>query len=343
MKERTIRCGLALAGLALLAGLGMRAAAADLADVRLGTHDGAVTRVVLDLRGGGAGFSYSLSDDGLILTVALRADAKAPALPRRRAGLVHAVTAAPITNGTRIDISATAPVSIVQTGVLEPEGGYRFHRIYFDLGPATAAPTPATPAPMIESHPAVAAAAAASVVEAAPEAHESVERHEAHEAHETHETHEDHLAEPVVTVKLGGSFERSVSDYSNNYGPTAALQAGMFHDALELELGTTALMKDGLHTASWKTGLIVKKPIELSENAEFAFGAGPIWLHRPHLGEEEEAAADSAGVEGVLEMVFWPGGHHALGFYAETGYSYDFGKGHEKAAGAGAGVLVPLP
>jgi hypothetical protein len=335
MKQRTL--GLALTGLALLAGFATRAAAADLADIRLGAHEGAVTRIVLDLRGGGAGFSYSLSDDGQTLTVALRADAKSPALPHRRVGLVHRVTAAPITNGTRIDVSATSPISIVQTGVLEPEGAYRFYRIYFDLGPATASPG----APVIENHPAVAAAASTSVAEM----YENPQVHEAPhaESHETHEAHEEHHPEPMVTVKLGGSFERSVSDYSNNYGPTAALQTGMFHDALELELGTTALMKDGPHTATWKTGLIVKKPIELSENAEFAFGAGPIWLHRPHLGEEEEAAADSAGVEGVLEMVFWPGEHHSLGFYAETGYSYDFGKGHEKAAGAGAGVLVPLP
>ncbi len=143
-----------------------------------------------------------------------------------------------------------------------------------------------------------------------------------------------------MTIKLGGVFERSVSDYTNTYGPTAALQTGMFHDALEMELGTTALLNSG-HT-TWKTGLIVKEPIELSENTEFAFGAGPIWLHRPHLAEDDDAAAESAGAEGVLEMVFWPGEHHALGFYAETGYSYDFGKGHEKAAGAGAGVLVPL-
>jgi hypothetical protein len=328
MKERLAGRGLALL-VAMLAGLGMRASAADLAAIRLGVHEGGVTRVVLDLLGGGAGFSYSLSDDGLTLIVALRAGAKSPTLPHRHVGLVQTVATAPVTNGTRISVSAAGPLSVVQTGVLEPEGAYRFHRIYFDLEPAT---TP--PAPIPESHPTiVSAATSASVVEAA--------HAEMPEAQERPETGEPERPEPVVTIKLGGTFERSVSDYTNSYGPTAALQTGLLNDALEMELGTTALLKTG-HT-TWKTGLIVKKPIELSETVEFALGAGPIWLHRPHLAEEEEAAADSAGIEGVVEMVFWPGQHHALGFYAETGYSYDLGKGHEKAAGAGAGVLVPLP
>lgn len=311
--------------------------AADLADVRLGLHEGAVTRVVLDLRGGGAAFSYSLSDDGMTLIVALRAEARSPKLPRRKVGLVRAVEAAPVTNGLRLSIATAAPVSIVQNGVLAPEGSYRFHRIYFDLGPATAQPavmaampTPAPmPAPIPQEHSVTVAAAVASPpTETHPEMPDEAPG-------------EAPRPEPMVTVKLGGVFERSVSDYTNSDGPTAALQAGMFHDALEMELGTTALLNNG-HT-TWKTGLILKKPIELSENVELAFGAGPIWLHRRRLAEDDDAAADSAGAEGVLEMVFWPGEHHALGFYTETGYSYDFGKGHEKAAGAGAGVLLSLP
>ena len=328
-------------GAAMLAALiAAPSSAAELADVRLGVHEGAMTRVVLDLRGGGAGFSYSLSDDGLTLIVALRAEGSGAKLPRRKAGLVESVTASPVTNGTRLAITSDAPISIVQNGVLEPEGSYHFYRIYFDLGPASAPP----PAPVMASMPMPAAAPDPSAPVAAtttvsetmldsPHGTPAEEREEREEGHER--------SEPVVTVKLGGVFERSVSDYTNAGGPTAALQAGMFHDALELELGTTALIHDG-HT-TWKTGLLFKKPIDLSEKVEFALGAGPIWLHRPHLEEDSEAAADSAGVEGVLEMVFWPGEHHALGFYAETGYSYDFGHGHDKAAGAGAGILIPLP
>jgi hypothetical protein len=320
-----------LAALGALAGIAASAAAPGLADVRLGARDGAVTRVVLDLRGG-APFSYEVSGDGLTLTVALHAGSASPALPRRGVGLVRAVSAAPDAEGTRISIAAQAPVTVVQTGVLPPEGAYRFHRIYFDLGPAAAQPPAAAPvpAPVAESHPVMAAAE--------PPHGES---HEVHEAHETREAHEAHHPEPLVTIKLGGTFERSVSDYTNSYGPTAGLQTGLFHDALEMELGTTALLRDG--HANWKTGLIFKKPIEVSESVELAAGAGPLWFHRSHLGEDPEVAKDSAGVEGVVEMVFWPGEHRSLGFYAETGYSYDFGKGHEKAAGAGAGVLVPLP
>ena len=82
---------------------------------------------------------------------------------------------------------------------------------------------------------------------------------------------------------------------------------------------------------------------ELTEAVEFELGLGPIWLHRDKVGEDEDVKADSVGGEAVAELVFWPFAHKSLGFYVESGYSYDFGKGHEKAAGGGAGLLFNIP
>ena len=357
MKSRFYMYGMAVAFPALMAGMPAKAATPDstkstLADVRLGARDGSVTRVVLDLKGGDAPFTYSVSPDGMTLTVSVDAKAGKTAVPHHGSGLVRAVESAKTGKTAQISIATAAPVSVISTGKLAPSGEYRFHRIYLDIGPSTGAPAPmAPPRPVMTAAESVASPAA---IPLAPEEHQPemahaemghggmmMEQHEEHGGHEGgHHEHEEH-EEPAVTIKLGGSFERSVSDYTNSGGPTAALETGLLHDALEMELGSTALLKDG-HT-TWKTGLIFKKPFEITENMEFELGAGPLWFHRAYDIDEEEAQRDSAGVEGVAELVFWPGSHRSLGMYVETGYSYDFGKGHEKAAGAGAGILIPLP
>jgi len=298
-----------------------QAAAPDLAGVRLGPEP-AYTRVVLDIKGHDAPFTYGLSEDGMTLTVTLAARAASPALPRHPAGLVRAVSSEAEKDATLVTISAAAPIAIVKSGTLAPNGKYPFHRIYFDLGASpVSAPVPApAPVQMASEEPPHAA-------------HHEVE----HEDEHGHEAAEPEEEEAAFTIKVGGSFERSLSDYSNSGGPTVAVETGLFHEALEAELGTTPLIRDGQTT--WKTGLILKKPIELTERVEFEIGAGPIWLHRP----EGDLPTDSIGVEGVLELVVWPGRQKSVGFYLESGYSYDFGRGHEKAAGGGAGLLFPIP
>jgi len=358
MKTRFHARALTLAVPVMLAGASAAAATPDLKDVRFGAREGSGTRIVLDLKGGDAPFSYSLSPDGMTLTVTLHAHVAKSALPHHGTGLVRAVESASAGKGaTRISIATAAPVSVISTGKLAPNGEYRFHRIYLDIGPSSGeAPAPAAPH---EHRPVMAAAESVTSLSAIPlgpeehqpalemahgeAGHAEMGEHEGAAEHHGHEAHgEEHHEEPAVIIKVGGSFERSVSDYTNSGGPTAALETGLLHDALEMELGSTALFKDG-HT-TWKTGLILKKPIELTETMEFELGAGPLWFHRAYtIGDDEAAQTDSAGVEGVAELVYWPGHHRSLGFYVETGYSYDFGKGHEKAAGAGAGVLVPLP
>ena len=349
MKSRFYSCGMAAAIPALMACMPAAAATPDLADVRLGARGGEVTRVVLDLKGGDAPFTYSVSPDGMTLTVSVDAKASKPSVPHHGSGLVRAVESAKTGKAVQVSIATAAPISVLSTGKLAPSGEYRFHRIYLDIGPSNGAPMAAH-----EHQPVMASAESVtspSAIPLAPEEHQAEMAHaeaghgettmEQHEEHGGHEMHgEEHHPEPVVTIKVGGSFERSVSDYTNSGGPTAALETGLLHDALEMELGSTALLMEG-HT-TWKTGLILKKPFEITENMEFELGAGPLWFHRAYDLGDEEGQRDSAGVEGVAEMVFWPGAHRSLGFYVETGYSYDFGKGHEKAAGAGAGLLIPL-
>ena len=319
-----------------MAGGGAMAAAPALAGVRLGNHD-SLTRIVLDVTAADPHFTYALSEDGMTLEVRMPSRAKPPAIPARHAGLVRDVSAVVGDGVSDIVISAVAPVSVAGTGTLAPSGAYRFHRIYFDLAPAAApAPAPRIETAVAERGEPVAMAAAET---AAPETARGEGLREAGHGEEHGEEHEE--AEPLLTVKIGGTAERSLADYTTSAGPTFGLETGLFHDALELELSATPLMRDGRTT--WKSGLILKKPFELSEKVEFELGLGPIWLHRDKVEEDEDAAPNSLGGEAVAELVFWPLARKSLGFYVEGGYSYDFGKGHEKAAGGGAGLLIRIP
>ena len=330
-----------LAGLCWLGGSAAMAATPGLAGVRLGAHEQA-TRIVLDVTAADPDFHYSLSEDGLTLEVKLPSRASSPSVPKHSAGLVRAVSATTHNGMADIIVSGTMPMRVVATGMLAPSGAYRFHRIYLDIALSTTAlPAPAPqpePTIVVERHePVVMAAAETSAPEAA---HGHAEMHS--EGHGEAQYGAEHAeAEPLFTVKIGGTAERSLSDYTTSAGPTFGLETGLFHDALEVELSSTPLMRDSKTT--WKSGLIIKKPIELSENVEFELGLGPIWLHRGKLEEGEAAEADSIGGEAVAELVVWPFAHKSLGFYVESGYSYDFGKGHEKAAGGGAGLLINIP
>ncbi len=301
-----------------------------LAGVRLGAQP-SQTRIVLDVTAADPHFTYSLSDDGLTLIVKLPSRASSPAIPHHAAGLVRNVSALSHDGIADIVISGTMPMRVVATGTLAPSGAYRFHRIYLDVTLSTTA----LPAPVPQPEPTVVAERHEPVVVASAEAEEPHGHAEMHPLEE----HEEH--EPLLTVKLGGTAERSLSDYTTSAGPTFGLETGLFHEALEVELSSTPLMRDGKTT--WKSGLIFKKPFELTEAVEFELGLGPIWLHRDKVGEDEDVKANSVGGEAVAELVFWPFAHKSLGFYVESGYSYDFGKGHEKAAGGGAGLLINIP
>lgn len=328
----------ALGYLCWSAGGAAMAEAPGLAGVRLGAHD-SQTRVVLDVTAAEPNVSYSLSPDGMILEIKLKSRPGKPAIPARHAGLVRDVSTIDAGGTTDIVVATGAPVALVGTGTLKPSGAYRHHRIYFDLAASSAPPAP-VPAPVLAARTETPVAARSEPVTMA--AAEAEAPHGPAEAHrQAGHVGEHEETEPLLTVKIGGAAERSLKDYTTSAGPTFGLETGLFHDALEVELNSTPLMQGGKTT--WKSGLILKKPFELSESVEFELGLGPIWLHRGKLEEDEEVQADSLGGEAVAELVFWPFAHKSLGFYVEGGYSYDFGKGHEKAAGGGAGLLISIP
>jgi hypothetical protein len=238
-----------------------------------------------------------------------------------------------------VTIVTMSPVRIAAQGTLAPNASYRYHRIYLDL----AAATPVMARTQMESAPPKEMAVPEGhVQEHTAATHESAARmepgeHADHADQAEHGEHAEHSEHPLVTAKLGGAGEWSRKGGEASAGPTIALQKAVFGDRLEIEAGTTPLFKDG--HATWKSGLIVKKPFELSEHVEAELGAGPLWLHKTAPDEK----SDSAGAEAVAEMVYWPGEHHRFGWYLEGGYAYDFGKGHEQSGGVGAGILIGIP
>ncbi|MGB6541210.1 MAG: hypothetical protein WBF03_10085 [Xanthobacteraceae bacterium] len=140
--------------------------------------------------------------------------------------------------------------------------------------------------------------------------------------------------EPVL-LELGVAGEWSFSGGSS-LGPTAALDIPVIADWLEIEAGVTALLSNS-HT-EWESGVIFKKPYALNDSVEFEIGAGPAWLHTTNAGR----AADSLGAEAAIEFQIWPWPDRRLGWYVESSYGYDFGKGHEQSLGLTMGLLIPI-
>lgn len=55
-------------------------------------------------------------------------------------------------------------------------------------------------------------------------------------------------------------------------------------------------------------------------------GAGPEWVHATNHGVTTKSVAG----EVVIDFMFWPSGKRRFGWYAEPGYDYSFGRGHEQ-------------
>jgi hypothetical protein len=106
---------------------------------------------------------------------------------------------------------------------------------------------------------------------------------------------------------------------------------------LEIEAGVTALFNR--HSKEWDIDLLFKKPWNLSKKVELMAGAGPLWVHV----NDNRAITNSAGVEAVLDFMFWPGHNRRLGWFLEPGYDHTFGRGHEKSVGMTFGLLIAIP
>jgi hypothetical protein len=143
--------------------------------------------------------------------------------------------------------------------------------------------------------------------------------------------------EPSAVVEIGGAGDWSLQDGSASFGPTIAVEVTPIEHWLEIEAGVTSLFHDG-HT-EWDADLLFKKPFTLSDTVEFMVGVGPQWVHKTGGG----ASTDSIAGEAVLDFMFWPYPERKFGWFLESSYSYDFGKGHEQSLGGSAGLLIAVP
>jgi hypothetical protein len=144
--------------------------------------------------------------------------------------------------------------------------------------------------------------------------------------------------EPAAIVELGGSAFHGLTGEGASFGPTVAIEVTPIENRLELEAGATALYRP--HSTEWSVDLLFKKPWTLSKKAEFMVGAGPEWIH----AREYSATTNSLGGEVVADFMYWPSAaKHRLGWYAEPGYEYSFGRGHEQSLGITGGLLIAIP
>lgn len=123
-------------------------------------------------------------------------------------------------------------------------------------------------------------------------------------------------AEPekeVAVIELGAAASRSVTGGGSSFGADVAVEVTPIENWLEIEGGVTPLFRRGVR--EWDTDLLFKKPWTLSKKAEFMIGVGPEWIHTNESG----AVTNSAGINAVLDFMFWPGGKHKFGWFLEPG------------------------
>jgi hypothetical protein len=141
-----------------------------------------------------------------------------------------------------------------------------------------------------------------------------------------------------AVVEVGVAAFRDVTgDVSNSFGPSVAIEVTPVKNWLELEFGTTALLRR--HSTAWGTDLLFKKPWDLSPKVEFMFGLGPEWDHSNQYGTK----TNSISAEAVGDFMFWPSRRHRFGWYLEPTYEYSFARGHEQSVGITGGLLISIP
>jgi hypothetical protein len=142
--------------------------------------------------------------------------------------------------------------------------------------------------------------------------------------------------EPVAVIQLGGGSEWALSNGGASFGPSATVEFTAVKNWLEVEAGVTSLFKRG--RAEWDTGVVFKKPFDLSPSVEFEPGIGPVWMHTVSTGR----TTDSLGAELAFEFMIWPTRDRKYGWFVEPGCSYSFGRDHEKSLGVNGGLLISI-
>jgi hypothetical protein len=143
--------------------------------------------------------------------------------------------------------------------------------------------------------------------------------------------------EPFAVIQLGGAGEWGLPNGGSSFGPTVAVEFTAIKNWLEIEAGVTSLFRRG--QSEWDSGIMFKKPFELSPYLEFEPGLGPVWMHTVSLGR----ASDALGAELAFEFMIWPTRDRKYGWFIEPSYGYSFGKDHEQSFGVNAGLLIAIP
>jgi hypothetical protein len=138
--------------------------------------------------------------------------------------------------------------------------------------------------------------------------------------------------EPAWGFEMAGSGGWGLRRGGSSAGPEVALEYTVIEHWLEIEGGFSPQFSKG--EAEYDSGLIFKKPFELSKSFEFLIGAGPVWLHR--------ADTDSVATEAIVEFKYFPWPEKHVAFFIEPDFAYDFGKGHEQSIGVTAGLYVGI-
>jgi len=143
--------------------------------------------------------------------------------------------------------------------------------------------------------------------------------------------------EPAAVIELGGAASHSLSGDGSSFGADVAVEFTPIEKWLEIEAGVTPLFRH--HSTEWDTDVLFKKPWNLTEKIEFMIGAGPEWIHT----RTNSVSSNAAGIEAVLDFMFWFAPQHRFGLYLEPAFDYSFGAGHERSLGVTGGLLIAIP
>jgi len=138
--------------------------------------------------------------------------------------------------------------------------------------------------------------------------------------------------EPSLGFEMANGASWGLPHGGSSIGPEVALEYTVLEDWLEIEGGFSPQFSKG--QVEYDTGIVFKKPFDLSKSLEFIIGAGPTWVHK--------LDADSIAGEAVVEFKYFPWPERHVAFFVEPGYSYDFGKGHEQSLEVTVGLYVGI-
>jgi hypothetical protein len=132
-----------------------------------------------------------------------------------------------------------------------------------------------------------------------------------------------------AVLEIGAAAARDLTGASGSGGGTLAVEVTPIENWLELEAGISLLR--GAGESELSLDLLFKKPYRLSASSEMMIGLGPEIVRGAH-------AATSAGVEAVVDLMFWP--RRDVGWYVEPGYELVFHHGTRRGLNVAVGLLV---